>query len=138
MFLLRETWRAFSSWNIRFEIRPFALLPTVYFCLNLTLMWDFSTLEIFFTVDFFILCTVVTTKICPIMFTSSFIFYRCIQNPVKHLIKTENFYYVQSYLKSYSTELALFTLFLRFDFFKKFCQFYSQFYTKNWCSLVSN
>ena len=28
MFVFREIWRALFSWNIRFEIRPFALLPT--------------------------------------------------------------------------------------------------------------
>ena len=27
MFVFRKTWRALFSWNTRFEIRPFALLP---------------------------------------------------------------------------------------------------------------
>ena len=30
MFILRKIWRALFSWNTRFEIRPFALLPTKY------------------------------------------------------------------------------------------------------------
>ena len=29
MFVFRKIWRALFSWNIRFEIRPFALLPTL-------------------------------------------------------------------------------------------------------------
>ena len=28
MFVFRKIWRALFSWNFRFEIRPFALLPT--------------------------------------------------------------------------------------------------------------
>ena len=28
MFVFRKIWRALFSWNTRFEIRPFALLPT--------------------------------------------------------------------------------------------------------------
>ena len=28
MFVFRKIWRALFSWNVRFEIRPFALLPT--------------------------------------------------------------------------------------------------------------
>ena len=28
MFVVRKIWRALFSWNTRFEIRPFALLPT--------------------------------------------------------------------------------------------------------------
>ena len=30
MFVFRKIWRALCSWNTRFEIRPFALLPTKY------------------------------------------------------------------------------------------------------------
>ena len=30
MFVFRKIWRALCSWNTRFEIRPFALLPTIY------------------------------------------------------------------------------------------------------------
>ena len=30
MFVFRKFWRALLSWNTRFEIRPFALLPTKY------------------------------------------------------------------------------------------------------------
>ena len=29
MFVFRKIWRALFFWNIRFEIRPFALLPTI-------------------------------------------------------------------------------------------------------------
>ena len=28
MFVFRKIWRALFSWNTRFEIRPFVLLPT--------------------------------------------------------------------------------------------------------------
>ena len=31
MFVFRKIWQALSSWNTRFEIRPFALLPTKCF-----------------------------------------------------------------------------------------------------------
>ena len=31
MFFFRKIWRALFSWNTRFEIRPFALLPTKSF-----------------------------------------------------------------------------------------------------------
>ena len=30
MFFFRKIWRALFSWNTRFEIRPFTLLPTKY------------------------------------------------------------------------------------------------------------
>ena len=30
MFVIREIWRALFPWNTRFEIRTFALLPTIY------------------------------------------------------------------------------------------------------------
>ena len=30
MFVFRKIWRALFSWNTRFEIRSFALLPTKY------------------------------------------------------------------------------------------------------------
>ena len=30
MFVFRKIWRALFSWNTHFEIRPFALLPTIY------------------------------------------------------------------------------------------------------------
>ena len=30
MFVFRKIWQYYFSWNIRFEIRPFALLPTLY------------------------------------------------------------------------------------------------------------
>ena len=30
LFLFRKIWRALFSWNNRFEIRPFALLPAIY------------------------------------------------------------------------------------------------------------
>ena len=30
MFVFRKIWRALFSWNTRSEIRPFALLPTIY------------------------------------------------------------------------------------------------------------
>ena len=33
MFVFRKIWRALFSWNTRFEIRPFVLLPTTY-CIN--------------------------------------------------------------------------------------------------------
>ena len=31
MFVFRKIWRAFFSLNTRFEIRPFALLPTMFY-----------------------------------------------------------------------------------------------------------
>ena len=30
MFVFRKIWRTLFSWNSRFEIQPFALLPTKY------------------------------------------------------------------------------------------------------------
>ena len=36
MFVFRKIWRAWFSSNTRFEIRPFALLPTKYFILQKT------------------------------------------------------------------------------------------------------
>ena len=43
MFVFRKLWRAFFSWNTRFEIRTFTLLPTNYWI----------ELPIEFTVSFF-------------------------------------------------------------------------------------
>ena len=34
MFVFRKIWRALFSCNTRFEIRPFAILPTIWFNVN--------------------------------------------------------------------------------------------------------
>ena len=36
MFVFRKNWRDLFSWNTRFEIRPFALLPTIEFAVIMT------------------------------------------------------------------------------------------------------
>ena len=45
MFVFRKFWRALLSWSTRFEIRPFALLPTKY-----TIYTDFTD---FFATELF-------------------------------------------------------------------------------------
>ena len=41
MFIFQKIWRAWFSCNTRFEIRPFALLPTNYW-LYITIILEFK------------------------------------------------------------------------------------------------
>ena len=43
MFVFRKIWRALFSWNTRFEIRPFALLPEKYLWNRLLLLLIFES-----------------------------------------------------------------------------------------------
>ena len=40
MFVFRKIWRALFSWNTRFEIRPFAILPTNWGILKFKMLHD--------------------------------------------------------------------------------------------------
>ena len=53
MFVFRKIWRALFSWNTRFEIRPFALLPTNFTWKIITFPFCFPSNDIVSTFNLY-------------------------------------------------------------------------------------